>query len=339
VSVGAAERLSAGGREPARSPRLLPRLFTHLVIILVTLAGAEAMLRVLDFRELRNGYRPGESVAFRYDAELGWSPIPHSAGDYHGARPFSVKHNSLGLRDIEPEPTPKPTILFLGDSFVWGYDADVGERFSDLLRADLPGFRVLSAGVPGYGTDQEYLLLKRIWSAIKPDVVVLIFCTANDRENNSSNSDATGRFKPYLERAADGAWRFAGQPVPRSRHAYFHDNALVRNLWLARLAVSGFVQLRHARVTVPDPTEHLIDMTRDFVESNGARFMVGLQYDEPPFEAFLQARKIPYVSVHQAQQYQPDGAHWTPEGHRLVARRLGRLLSAAGFGATAQAGR
>ena len=36
--------------------------------------------------------------------------------------PSSVRHNSLGLRDIEHDAAPKPTIAFIGDSFVWGYD-------------------------------------------------------------------------------------------------------------------------------------------------------------------------------------------------------------------------
>jgi len=300
----------------------------HVVIIFATLGFAEVILRVVDFRELRDGYQRGHSAVFRYDPELGWSPIPNAAAEFHGSRTITVQHNSLGLRDVEPDATSRPTVLFLGDSFVWGYDVEANERFTELLRKDLPGTRIVSAGVPGYGTDQEYLLLKRIWSAIQPDVVVLMFCVANDRDNNTSNVDSAGHFKPYLERAADGAWRFAGQPVPRPRHAYFNDNALVHNLWLARLAVLAFVEFRYRKVAVADPTEHLVGLIRDFVEAQGAKFLVGLQNHEPQLEAFLQTQKIRYTSFDGAESYSADGAHWTPNGHALVASRLASQFGA-----------
>ena len=60
-------------------------------------------------------------------------------------------------------------------SFVWGLDSQAEERFTDLLKPKLPDYKIMAAGVSGYGTDQEYLLLKRLWPKIKPSVVVLIF--------------------------------------------------------------------------------------------------------------------------------------------------------------------
>jgi hypothetical protein len=43
----------------------------------------------------------------------------------------------------------------------------------------------------------------------------------------------------------------------------------------------------------------------------------------------LQASKIPFVTFDGADYYQDvaAGAHWTPEGHRLVAERVLGLLS------------
>ena len=71
-------------------------------------------------------------------------------------------------------PDGKPPILFVGDSFVWGVDAEAGERFTDLLRERMIGYSILNAGVSGYGTDQEFIWLKRIWSDVRPSIVVLI---------------------------------------------------------------------------------------------------------------------------------------------------------------------
>jgi hypothetical protein len=310
----------------------------HLLILAVTLGALELVLRAANLRELREGYEPGHTVVHRHDPELGWRPIPNTLAAATGARPITIRHNSLGLRDLEHERTDRPTILFVGDSFVWGYDVEAEERFTDRLRGELPGNAIVNIGVPGYGTDQEYLLLQRVWDKFRPSAVVLIFCVANDREDNSSNRRYGGYYKPYLAQTDAGAWRFLGQPVPRSRHAYFTDNAVVNRSWLARLAVAGYIHVRHPEVNVPDPTERLIMMMREFVETRGAKFLVGVQYHYDPLKvvpfqklkAFLQAQGIGYVSLEGADKYEDYANHWTPKGHALVAERVKALLTAEG---------
>lgn len=298
------------------------------LIILVTLGCVEMILRVADFRELRDGYERGYPELFRHDSALGWSPIPNSVAQFHGSRTITVKHNGLGLRDIEHDDASQTTILFVGDSFVWGYDVEAEDRFTELLRDRRPGIKMVNAGVPGYGTAQEYLLLERIWSAIQPNVVVLVVCSNNDHDDNSSNVTSAGYFRPYLEQTTNGAWRFAGQPVPRPRHAYFNDNALIKNSWLARVGVSAFIAARHPRIVVPDSTERLIKMMRDFVEARGATLMIGLTDDDPKLEGFLLTQKIQYESWQRAPRYMGYGGHWTPRGHAFVAERLLSLFHA-----------
>jgi hypothetical protein len=144
------------------------------------------LLRVADFRELREGVNE-RSRSYRHDPELGWSPAPNSSSVITNARTIHVQHNSLGLRDIEFAPDGRPTILFLGDSFVWGLDAEADERFTELLRPRISSHKIVAAAVSGYGTDQEYLLLQRLWPKIRPAAVVLMFCTQNDRQDNSTN--------------------------------------------------------------------------------------------------------------------------------------------------------
>src|SRR4051812_47921106 len=108
-----------------------------LAIAIMTLAALEIVLRVADFRELREGVNE-RSLSYLYDAELGWFPPPNSSSIVANARTIHVQHNSLGLRDIEFAGDARPTILFLGDSFVWGLDAEADERFSNLLRKRIP---------------------------------------------------------------------------------------------------------------------------------------------------------------------------------------------------------
>ncbi len=86
-----------------------------------------------------------------------------------------------------------PPDAFLGDLMVWAADAEANERFTDLLRSRISNHTIVNAGVSGFGTDQEYLWLQRLWPDIEPAVVVLMFSTANDRSDNSTNVRYAGR--------------------------------------------------------------------------------------------------------------------------------------------------
>ena len=299
------------------------------VMTIVTLGALEIILRVVDPRELREGVSE-RSLSYQYDADLGWMPIPGSSSVVTNARAVHARHNSLGLRDDEFTLDAKPTIVFLGDSFVWGLDAEAGERFSELLKPRIPDYKILAAGVSGYGTDQEYLLLQKLWPRVKPAVVVLIFCTDNDRADNSTNIRYEGYQKPYFVTGADGTLELAGQPVPKSRLQAIKEDWWVRHSWIARLANAVYLKLKHPVLLVPDPTERLVDKIRQFVEANGARFLVGLQKTDATLVGHLKAAGVPYVTFDGADAYlgASVGHHWTPEGHKLVAERLLGLLSA-----------
>jgi hypothetical protein len=312
-------------REQARP--VLRSCYIALLVTIATLAAIEIVLRLVDLRVLREGSSE-RSLTYRYDAELGWAPVPYSSSVVTTSRTIQVRHNSLGFRDIEFERDARPTMLIIGDSFVWGVDAEANERFTDLLRSRLSTNIVVNAGVSGYGTDQEYLLLRRIWPAFRPSVVVLIFCTANDRLDNATNIRYDGYQKPYFDTASDGTLVLRGQPVPKSRQLYIKEDWLVRHLWLARVAAFAYVEIRHSQLYVPDPTERIVTRMREFVEARGARLIVGLQLSDGKLIQHLNAEHIPFVAFDGAEAYSDRyGAHWTPAGHRLVAERLLGLLS------------
>jgi hypothetical protein len=309
------------GRQALRSVSIA--IFTTLV----SLAAIEVALRLADLRILREASSE-RSLSYRHDAELGWAPIPNSSAVVTTARSIHARHNSLGFRDIEFARSARPAMLFMGDSFVWGVDAEADERFTDLLRSRISNYTIVNAGVSGFGTDQEYLLLQRIWATIRPAVVVLIFCTDNDRKDNSLNERYDGYQKPYFVAAADGSLVLRGQPVPYSRQLYIKENWLVRHLWLARVAVSAYAEVRYPKVERPDPTEQLVGKFRDFVAAHGARLIMGLQSSDGELMQYLRAEKIPFVTFDGAEAYSDRyGSHWTPEGHKLVAERLFKLLS------------
>jgi hypothetical protein len=318
--------------ERGRFRQISGTIVTGLLVVMLTLAALEIVLRIADFRELREGVSE-RSLSYRYDAELGWAPIPNSTSTATNARTVAVRHNSLGLRDDEFVPDARPTILLLGDSFVWGLDAEAHERFSELLKPRIGSHKILAAGISGYGTDQEYLLLQKLWPRAKPAIVVLVFCTMNDRGDNSTNIRYEGYHEPYFATAPDGSLELRGQPVPFSRLQYINEVWWVRNIWLGRLANAVYLKIRHPKLEVPDPTERLVDKIAGFVAANGAKFFVGLQSQDDALIKHLQDRRISFVNFDGAPFYPGAsiGGHWKvtrswPTGFLICYRPTARSL-------------
>jgi hypothetical protein len=151
---------------------------------------------------------------------------------------------------------------------------------------------------------------------------------SQDQLDNGTNVRYDGYQKPYFATAADGTLVLRGQPVPKSRQLYIKQDWLVRHLWLARLAVFAYVEIRYPQVYVPDSTELLFRKMREFVEAHGAKLIVGLQAGDDKLIQHLKAERIPFVTFDGAESYSNlHGAHWTPAGQKLVAERLLGLLS------------
>ena len=308
---------------------LLRGLLVLGAIIVAILFAAEVLLRVIDFSG-PSRFELGE--AFQFDPELGWVPVPNAATQQtSGNRTISVRHNSLGLRERELSDIAPDRFLFLGDSFTYGYDAEANERFSDLLQKALPRYGIVNAGVSGYGTDQQFLLMKRLWNEINPKYVVLTFCVDNDRDDNTSSYRYRKYHKPYFVRTGDGEWQVHGYPLPRLSRNDLSDSGWLERFALLRFAVDAYRALRNREIIVPDPTEDVIGMMRRTVEARGARLVVGLQRHEPRLETYLQAQKIPYVTFEDAPGYPVAGWHWTPEGNAVVAKKYLALFAEIGI--------
>jgi lysophospholipase L1-like esterase len=192
-----------------------------------TLAVAELGFRAAGYTALYDRYSSPE-LFWRHDETLGWSLEPNARGRFVGPRPFPIEFdtkietNSLGLRGPElPEPIPgERRVLFLGDSFVAGFEVEQEETFTALLEGRLqrrvdPRVRVINAAVRGYGTDQSYLwFLERGW-ALGAELVVAVF-SANDFEDNVTLHRPRRPFgKPAFALLPNGALELRGAPVPR----------------------------------------------------------------------------------------------------------------------------
>ena len=303
-------------RTKKRLANLLLLLLTLLVVITLSEIGMRLFLQ--DRLKVDQDER---SLLYRYDPHLGWFPKANSQQTFVGSRPIHVEHNGRGFRDAEHRVGTNPRIVFLGDSFVWGYDVERVERFSEKLSRKLPNWAVYNLGVSGYGTDQEYLLLKQEYDFYHPQIVFLIFCTDNDEDDNSRNERYGGYFKPYFE-VQDGRVQLRGTPVPKTEKHFFQNHpTLTQWYWVRLLARVYFALTTPPHLNLNNPTTDILLHMQRFVHGRGGLFLVGLQTPHLKLATFLQEMKIPYIDfgAARAHTYPTMGHHWTPEGHTLVS--------------------
>ena len=102
----------------------------------------------------------------------------------------TVRTNSIGLReDFELPAGARLDVGFLGDSFTFGHGVNAGERFSDVVRAQLGGAIVASlAYADGFTTPHYYLFLKER-PALIPRVAVVGVFLGNDLSGDMMESE------------------------------------------------------------------------------------------------------------------------------------------------------
>lgn len=273
------------------------------------------------------------TLSYRYDSELGWFPIENSTGQFTGSRTIHIQHNVDGFRDRLHGAKTKPRIAFLGDSFVWGYDVEANERFTELLQARAPGWDVLNLGVSGYGTDQEFILLQRWWDRYQPDVVVVVF-SDDDLFTNGFNEYLYSYYKPYFEEV-DGRLVERGVPVPKSLRYYRREHPLLLSSRLAQFLWARYLTWRSPYYACANnPTLPILLAMKSYVETKGGKFAIGFvtEVQADGKRAFCAAGKIDSVFLlDSALQkwdfvYPSQGNHWTPKGHQQVCSTLSAFL-------------
>jgi hypothetical protein len=114
---------------------------------------------------------------------------------------MAVRTNEEGLRSSAGPPDGRPTILFVGDSFTFGWGVAEGQRFSEVLAEHLGDHqgkvRVVNAGHWMYSFDQQLVLLKELVHRHRPIVVVQGFYWLHVRTlfNHTLRRDPVGALR------------------------------------------------------------------------------------------------------------------------------------------------
>ena len=223
------------------STRLPPGLVVAVLSTCIYVILAEVALRVFWVRNFPD-IRGKDNLGYRYDERLGWFPVAGRSRLWNSRTPFTLTHNSEGFRGPERVDNGNPNLVFLGDLFVWGFDVDVPDRFTEKLQKKHPNWNVYNLGVAGYGTDQEYLLLQQYFGRYRPRLVFLVVCVENDRTDNRIN-EKEGYFKPYF--ITNAGLTLQGVPVPRSERSFCADHPAFCSSYLVRLTVRAWYNLRN----------------------------------------------------------------------------------------------
>lgn len=192
-------------------------LITVLLSLGVSLTAAELILKY-QRRQVEQSDRLASGMML-FDPWLGWRLSPNWYGDHrHHDFEVSYRINQFGFRGDFSQPDGARRYAVVGDSFTFAQGVNDNRTFVYLLNeagGDRYGF--LNFGVPGYSTDQEYLLIRERVRLFEPDVVLLVVYLGNDLFDNELGFPLQGEHaKPYF-RLVDGRLVPGNSPVPRQR--------------------------------------------------------------------------------------------------------------------------
>lgn len=345
---------SAGGRLRAATVALLA--------FALSLCAGELVLRsTLAFDRLQYHYMRARDVfqfdtaRVQFDPELGYITRPRLTVGFRN-REFvtTVCTNSMGLRDDEAS-LEDPDVLLLGDSFAFGWGVDQGESVADVLERRTR-LRVLDMGVPGYGTLQQYLLLRRY--AASRDVsgkLALFLLNSTDVYENAVHPLGQIPYvdwaaaEPHVNRPGDTAFEAWVEEVNRHRSRGVFARSIFADLSLEAVRALG----RRLKLYTPPrpayvPTEadhwqafgETVRAIRTLSERTG--LAVAFVYVPWPREidghepslvhriqSVLAYAEIPMIDLRGrlgGGAYFRLDDHWTAEGHARAAAEIGLAL-------------
>ena len=172
----------------------LANFSAKLVLVIVSVM---VTLTVIDFVILAARHLTGYEQMYEFDPLLGWRVLPN----LNGARtPYITYTDAHGFRILPNEPRNGRTydVLLLGDSLAFGSWLSAEDTFAGLLKLNYRQLRIANASSPGYGTDQELLVLDRYAPMLQMGGVVILLTYINDFDDIRQHWNEV-RKKPWFD--------------------------------------------------------------------------------------------------------------------------------------------
>lgn len=303
-------------------------------------------------------FRPARS---QHDPVLGFRTRANLAVSFSSPCPtgFStrVRTNSRGLRDDEAS-LADPAVLFLGDSFTFGWGVEDDETFEARFQA-ATGRSSLNLGEPGYGTAQALLMLRDHLGDRRLDGRTVVHTVyLNDLEENLGFG--FGVYPRLVEPDTPAAGFTRSTPEAHARWlravaAARFDRSIYRRSYAGFLAGRVLDKLgRMAGIFTPPPPaaprpplevqlglfRSLLGALEDEVRGRGGCLRVvhiaGLRQEVPGVReqvggmlAAIEDAGIPCLETAPLlgpEDYFPADGHWRPSAHAKAAQALATWL-------------
>jgi hypothetical protein len=235
------------GRVAARAPA---RVLHVGIAAILALGASELVLRRVHLRSAE-WLVPDEEPRRRPDPRLGWTFVPERTGhNTIGGRAIDYSFDTAGYRVRrvdEPVDTQQPTILFTGESVMFGEGLTWEESVPAQVGA-MVGIQSANLAVHGFGSDQAYLSLERELPRFRrPIAVVSLFMTALFGRNLDDDRPHLGPGLVWLPAEQHG--RLASLATMLVR--YRTDDTVERGVTVTREVLGATVNLARARGATP----------------------------------------------------------------------------------------
>ena len=158
----------------------------------------------------------------QYHSQFGWVLSKNWRGE-HLHHDFKVDYttNADGYRHAKPDSdnttNKNSKVALVGDSFTFGIGVNDTETFTHKLNQLDSRKEYINLGIPGYSTDQQYLLVKYRHSRLKADQYILMFYLGNDLLDNALSYPLQAeQAKPYFTLGKNNQLEPHNYPVPKA---------------------------------------------------------------------------------------------------------------------------
>lgn len=315
------------------------------------------------------GKRPAtRNPLFMYDEQLGWKGSPKAKSRYI-SKDFivNVSHDALGYRNLAPPYVPgKHNILLIGDSYGWGWGVEDDETAASVMNGKSGAYNVYSLGIPGYGTDQQYLALQRLLAA-HPDYhyenVFLLFYL-NDF-NDVVTINGSGLYpKPVFKLDSHGELQLQNVPVPHNNLPPVSitdeppEQSFLAHSQLANITAHSILSIYSELTSEPDPeagkpvtlsetdksgivmTDILLQKIRNVCQGKNMQFhvvfLITQNTDQVPATMIAAlAKNLDEKNISHSYFYSRNfprtdlwlDTHYTPYGQALLADHISKIIS------------
>lgn len=297
-----------------RGRQALVTLLTSALAVVAALAVTEGVLRTKTWRSVQERWDQ-EPIRTR-EPLYGWGFLPNHAGAvrldgrtiHYATGPYGYRAPAAGAAlDLA-----KPTIVFAGESLVFGYGLDWPDTIPAQVQA-ITGVQAANIAVNAHAIDQTYLRLRVELPRFQHPVALVVPFMARTFDRNLD------RDRPHLD--AGLGWHPAEPPpfrlveLARRVTRYRSTDSIAQGVAMTRAAIARIFALARARGARP-----LLLVPQFLPESERER---EVRRD------VLDSAHIPYLLVPvPAEERSPTHGHPDPRGARRIAEAVAAALRA-----------